>query len=196
MAVCPREQYKTCLSAYSHCSSISHEPSYPPTHEFNLVNFIVQYIYTFADYMYYPRNSPVGLSLSFLTLPTKPHRPLCGSAQSSDSLLVLPHQLAFVLNLLPNTGGDTPFCVVALVILMTSPPPSPLTIKNHTSRKLVFLSCLLLSPAESGPPPPSRTLKSCPRQLPLFQCSGCEREPAQKLNQARPLSPPWTTPIF
>jgi hypothetical protein len=47
--------------------------------------------------------------------------------------------MGIILNLLPNTGGDTPFWVVALVILMTSPPPSPLNIRNHTSRKLLFL---------------------------------------------------------
>ena len=50
-----------------------------------------------------------------------------------------------VFNLLPNTGGDTPFLIVAFVILITSPPPSPLTIGNlHTSRKLLFLFVLAI----------------------------------------------------
>ena len=131
MAVCPREQNKTFLRSYSHSSSFSHEPSHPSTHEFNLVNFIVQYIYTFAGYMYYPRNPPVGLSLSFLLSqpsligPSVVVLSLLLAYSHSPTLQGVLTPMGIILNLLPNSGGDTSFWVVALAILMTSPPPSP-----------------------------------------------------------------------
>ena len=63
----------------------------PPHMNLTWLILLCTYIYTFAGYMYHPRNPPVGLSLSFLLIPTQPHRPLCSSAQSSVSLLSLPH---------------------------------------------------------------------------------------------------------
>jgi hypothetical protein len=86
--------------------------------------------------MYHPRNTPVGLSLSYLSLATQPHLPRCESAKPPGSLLALSHPTGHndPNGHCINARGDTPFWVVALVILMTSPPPSPLTIGNHTEK--------------------------------------------------------------